>query len=143
MIETERGTSFTADEGERFKHRDALVPLVERAVAQRSSDDLARLFADNAVCWGPYQTLSEAIDDPAIVSENPLFTELANASGVTYPVAGAPATLPALDRLSPGVAPRLGEHGDEILARVLGLSSGEIGRLHDDGLVATAQEAAR
>jgi 2-methylfumaryl-CoA isomerase len=35
-------------------------------------------------------------------------------------------------------APRLGQHTDEVLAEVLGLSSGEIGRLHDAGIVAGA-----
>ena len=33
-------------------------------------------------------------------------------------------------------APLLGEHTEEVLAGVLGLSDGEIGRLHDDGVVA-------
>ena len=33
-------------------------------------------------------------------------------------------------------APLLGEHTEEVLADVLGLSSREIGRLHDDGVVA-------
>jgi 2-methylfumaryl-CoA isomerase len=32
----------------------------------------------------------------------------------------------------------LGTHTDEVLAEVLGMSSVEIGRLHDDGLVAGA-----
>jgi 2-methylfumaryl-CoA isomerase len=33
-------------------------------------------------------------------------------------------------------APTLGEHTDEILADLLGLSGAEIGRLHDTGTVA-------
>ncbi len=33
-------------------------------------------------------------------------------------------------------APALGEHTDEILAEVLGMGEGEIGRLHDEGTVA-------
>ena len=37
-----------------------------------------------------------------------------------------------------GSAPRLGQHTDEILAGILGLSSGEIGRYHDAGIVAGA-----
>jgi 2-methylfumaryl-CoA isomerase len=36
----------------------------------------------------------------------------------------------------PRPAPRLGEHTDEILATMLGLGDGEIGRLHDQGIVA-------
>jgi 2-methylfumaryl-CoA isomerase len=45
------------------------------------------------------------------------------------------ATIPQATRQSPIRAPRLGEHSDEVLADVLGLSSGAIGRLHDEGVV--------
>jgi 2-methylfumaryl-CoA isomerase len=33
------------------------------------------------------------------------------------------------------VAPRLGQHSDEVLAEVLGLSDAELGRLHDDRIL--------
>ena len=39
---------------------------------------------------------------------------------------------------TPHPAPRLGQHTDEALSTRLGLSSAEIGRLHDEGLVAQA-----
>ena len=39
-----------------------------------------------------------------------------------------------------GRAPLLGTHTDEVLEEVLGLSPAEVGRLHDDGLVASAEE---
>jgi 2-methylfumaryl-CoA isomerase len=43
-------------------------------------------------------------------------------------------------RHDPRPAPRLGEHTDEILSTILNLSGGEVARLHDAGLVATAKE---
>ena len=42
-----------------------------------------------------------------------------------------------MERLPARRAPQLGEHTEEVLADVLGLSDAEIGRLHDDGVVAT------
>jgi 2-methylfumaryl-CoA isomerase len=39
-------------------------------------------------------------------------------------------------------APILGEHTDEILLDILGLSEGEVGRLHDDGVVSGPQQGA-
>jgi 2-methylfumaryl-CoA isomerase len=49
---------------------------------------------------------------------------------------GSPLDFGALDRVPVRRAPLLGEHTDEILADLLGLSDAEIGRLHDDGVVA-------
>ena len=42
----------------------------------------------------------------------------------------------AIDRLPVRRAPLLGEHTEEILADVVGLSPAEIGKLHDEGVVA-------
>ncbi len=135
-IEAERGVSFAKDEGLRFEHRDALVPLVEAAIARRPAAELATLFDSLGCCWGPYRTMSEAARDPVLVGENPVFGTIEQASGLTYPVPGAMAAIPQQARQSPVRAPRLGEHSDAVLADLLGLSSGAIGRLHDQGLVA-------
>jgi 2-methylfumaryl-CoA isomerase len=135
-IEAERGVSFAKDEGLRFEHRDALVPLVEAAIARRPAAELAALFDSLGCCWGPYRTMSEAARDPVLVGENPVFETIEQASGLTYPVPGAMATIPQQARQAPVRAPRLGEHSDAVLADLLGLSSGAIGKLHDQGLVA-------
>jgi 2-methylfumaryl-CoA isomerase len=134
-IEAERGVSFAKDEGVRFEHRDALAPLVEAAVAKRTAAELGPLFDSLGCCWGPYQTMIEAARDPVLVRDNPVFSTIEQASGLTYPVPGAMATIPQATRQPPIRAPRLGEHSDEVLADLLGLSSGAIGRLHDDGVV--------
>jgi 2-methylfumaryl-CoA isomerase len=57
-------------------------------------------------------------------------------SGERYPAPGAAATFTQRAREAPIRAPLLGEHTDQILAEVLGLSGGEIGRLRDAGRVA-------
>jgi 2-methylfumaryl-CoA isomerase len=134
-VEQARGVAFARDEGVRFEHRDALVPLVEAAVARRTAADLAEAFDRNGCCWGPYRTLSEAARDPALVTQNPMFSTVEQPSGHRYPAPGAMATLPHQTRRPPVRAPRLGEHTDAVLAEVLGLGSGEIGRLHDQGVV--------
>ena len=65
----------------------------------------------------------------------------AGARGVPQPDGGAAAARAALDAGYEAaglnlLAPALGEHTDEVLADWLGLSPGEIGGLHDRGLVA-------
>jgi 2-methylfumaryl-CoA isomerase len=45
-------------------------------------------------------------------------------------------TFSELARMGPAPAPVLGEHTEAILADVLGLGSGQIGKLMDEGVVA-------
>ena len=136
-VEAGQGVSFASDEGMRFHHRDALFPIVAGAVKARRYEDLRQAFERCEVCWGPYQTTSEAACDAKLVTDNPIFSQIQQPSGRTYPTPGAMATLPGRLRRPAVRAPRLGEHTEEILADVLGMSAGEITRLHDAGLVAS------
>ena len=136
-LEAELGVSFARDEGVRFTHRDRLSPLVEAAIAAREFAPLTAAFEAKGVTWGPYQTLRTALEsDPYFNAANPILSEIEHPSGSRYLAPGAAATLPADTRQAPTPAPRLGDDTDEVLADVLGLSGGEIGRLRDQGLAA-------
>ena len=138
-LEAELGVGLAADEGVRFQHRDRLNPMLEAAIALRTADDLTPAFESRGVCWGPYQTLKQAVDgDPYFSAANPVLSEIDHPSGRRYLAPGFPGTMPDHARHAPTPAPRLGRDTDEVLSRVLGMSSGEIARLHDAGLVAGA-----
>jgi 2-methylfumaryl-CoA isomerase len=78
----------------------------------------------------------EAVRDPRLVSDNPMFAQLAtNPSGFAYPAAGAFATIPQAERIAAAPAPRNGEHSELVLSERLGLDSGAIARLVDAGIV--------
>lgn len=139
-VEAERGVSFTNDEGIRFRNRDAIFVAVEGAVGRLDHAAVAALLDSNGVVHGPYQTMMQAVNDPRLVTENPLFAvSQGNPSGLDYPAAGAFATLPALERKPASPAPRLGEHSEAILADCMGLSSGEIARLIDAGIAGVSK----
>ncbi|MFN3523615.1 MAG: CoA transferase [Phenylobacterium sp.] len=136
-LEADLGVDFARDEGARFTHRERLFPHFEAAFAARTSAELGPMLDAEAVTWGPYQSLHEAAtQDARLFTANPVFQTIAHPSGLTYPASGPPGTLAGEPRGALAPAPRLGQHTDEVLAEVLGLSSGEIGRLHDAGLVA-------
>lgn len=136
-LETELGASLAKDEGARFAHRARLFPIVEAAFAARDAASLGEAFDAAGVTWGPYQTLHEAVThDARLFTANPLFQTLTHPSGLTYPASGPAATLGDEARGAVRPAPHLGQHTDQVLAEVLGLDSGAIGRLHDAGLVA-------
>ena len=137
-LEAARGVSFATDDGLRFAHRDALYPLFESAVAARSLKDLTAVFDAGGIVHSPYRTMYDAVQDRALVADNPIFGQADNPSGFAYPAAGAFATLPQSERQPPRAAPRNGEHSEEILANRLSLPSGEIARLIDAGIVGIA-----
>ncbi|MBE1528244.1 2-methylfumaryl-CoA isomerase [Sphingopyxis sp. OAS728] len=137
-IEMERDVSFATDDGLRFIHRDALYPLFEHAIGTRDHTDLAAVFDAGGIVHSPYRTMHDAVRDPALVADNPIFGHAANPSGFAYPAAGAFATLPQAERQPPAPAPRNGAHSEEILSTRLSLSSGEIARLIDAGIVGIA-----
>jgi 2-methylfumaryl-CoA isomerase len=132
-LEAELGVDFAADEGPRFTWRARIDPLFEAAFAARTLAELQPLLDAAGVTHGPYQATSAAAHDPRF-AEN-LFA-VDHPSGHRYPTPGAAARAHGEVRPGPAPAPRLGQHTDEVLSERLGLSSAEIGRLHDQGLVA-------
>ena len=88
-----------------------------------------------------YRTMFEMTQDPELVTNNPLFgPSPANPSGFEYPATRSFANLPGEPAGDPRPAPYLGEHSEEVLAERLGLSSAEIARLIDRGVVATSDK---
>jgi 2-methylfumaryl-CoA isomerase len=138
-LEAELGVSFAADEGLRFTHRSRLFPLFEQAFAGRDAAALTPALDAGGVTWGAYQTLDAALRDPRLDKDNPLFETVRHPSGLDYIAPGAMGTVRPDPRQAVRPAPRLGQHTDEVLAEVLGMSGAEIGRLHDAGVVAGAE----
>ena len=137
-LETRCGVSFASDDGCRFAHRDALFPMFEVAIASRGHADLATAFDAGGIVHSAYRTMQDAVNDPALVSKNPIFGSAPNPSGFDYPAAGSFATVPQMERQAPKSAPVNGSNTEEILAERLGLSSGQIAALIDAGTVKQA-----
>jgi 2-methylfumaryl-CoA isomerase len=136
-LEADLGVNLAKDEGARFTHRARVNPVFERAIAGFALEKLGPMFDAAGCTWSVYRSLHEALtSEPRLFAENPIFTNVTHAGGMTYPTPGAPARLPADERIAPAPSPAIGQHTDEVLAELLGMASGEIARLHDEGLVA-------
>jgi 2-methylfumaryl-CoA isomerase len=126
-----------AKEGDRFAGRHVIGALIEPWVNSRTLHEVRKVFDAHGVCWGPYQSFAELVTtDPRCSPVNPMFAAVDQPGIGTYLMPGSPLAFSAMDRVPPAAAPQLGQHTDEILAGVLGLSAAEIGSLHDEGVVA-------
>lgn len=136
-LEAELDVDFSADEGARFVHRARVDALIEIAIAAHTIAESAPIFDACGMTWSVYRSLGESlVQEPRLFADNPVFADVTHAGGNTYPTPGAAAHMPSDARGLPDPAPRIGQDTDVVLAELLGLGSGEIGRLHDAGLVA-------
>ena len=135
-LERELGVDLD-EEGERFRARQRIDPLIARWVAARDLEEVGKTFDAAGVCWGPYRGFLEMVgEDPRCSEANPLFQRVHQPGIGAYLMPGSPLGLGAYHREPVRPAPELGAHTDEVLAEVLGLASVEIARLHDRGIVA-------
>jgi 2-methylfumaryl-CoA isomerase len=136
MIEPLLGVNLK-DEGERFQARDVISAVLETWVSARTLDEIKEALLGTGVCWGPYQTFRQMLrEDPRCSIKNPLFREVDQPGIGRYLVPGSPLDFGGSPRQPPVRAPRLGENTDQVLADVLGLSDGQIGKLRDAKVVA-------
>jgi 2-methylfumaryl-CoA isomerase len=125
-----------AKEGDRFKARDAISAVLAPWFAERTLAEVSQAFEKSGVCWGPYQTFMQMVEnDPRCSPTNPMFAEVEQPGIGRYLVPGSPLEFDHSPRQAPTRAPVLGEHTDEVLGTVLGLGDGEIGALRDKKIV--------
>jgi 2-methylfumaryl-CoA isomerase len=136
------GTSMRLDlriEGNRFIAREELAALFAPWFAARTMAEVRSQLDGARVTWAPYRTVREAIAEDADLSpDNPMFAMLHQPGVGDVLTAASPLHFSRVARVPVAPAPKLGEHTDEILLAVLGLSEAEVGQLHDAGIVAGA-----
>ena len=135
-LEARLGLDF-GKEGDRFKAREELRALFEPWFGQRGSTAVHEALEQASVCWGPYQTIKQLVElDKDCSEDNPLFERVEQPGIGEYLMPSNPLDFQGIGNIPVTPAPLLGQHTDEILADTLGLSGNEIGRLHDQGVVA-------
>jgi 2-methylfumaryl-CoA isomerase len=136
-VETGLGRPVRSD-GDLFEAREEIAGMLEAWFAATPYTEVAERFSRSRVLWGPYQTVRELLEhDPRASTDNPLFAEIEQPDIGPLLTPGSPLDLGA-GREPPEPAPVLGQHTEEILDGVLGLTAAEIGGLVDRKVVACA-----
>lgn len=126
-------------EGDRYRSRKEIAAVIEPWVAQRPFTEVEAVFNQHGVCWSRYRSVSEVVKTMPVCSEdNPMFKTIEQPGVGNILTPGIPLDFSALARAPVMRAPRLGEHTEQVLTEVLGLSAGEFGKLCERGVVARA-----
>ncbi len=132
-----------AKEGDRFRARREIARVLEPWFATKLLAEVRLLFDQAGVTWAPYRSVRETVEhDPDCSEANPMFSMVEQPGIGSYLMPGLPLTFGGSPQDPARPAPMLGQHTDEILLDVLGLDSAEVGRLHDDGIVAGPETSA-
>ena len=127
-------------EGNRFRARRELAEIVAPRIAARSLAELRADFDRLGVCWDRYQAIAQLVrEDPECSPANPMFSTVTQAGVGEMLAAGLPLDFSARARLPAAPAPRLGEHTEQVLAELLGVTQSEFGRMLDRRVVARAR----
>ena len=119
---------------QRTEHHAELEPILNDALRQRTTEEWLREFDAIGLPCGPLNNIAQAAALPQVKARQMLVE-------VEHPVIGKmpmPNTPVKLSRTPGGVkgtSPAVGQHTDEVLRALLGMSDGEIGRLRAAGVI--------
>jgi len=118
---------------DRVRNRGSLIPLLESALASRTSAEWAKDLSAAGIPAGPINTIDVALAHPQVQYRDMVLSVEHPTEG-TVRMVGSPIKLSGHTPAPTTAPPTLGEHTDEVLAE-LGFSGVDIRGLHDAGVV--------
>jgi crotonobetainyl-CoA:carnitine CoA-transferase CaiB-like acyl-CoA transferase len=118
----------------RVVNRKELIPRLRQATVMRSTQEWVQILERSGVPCGPVNTLDQVFEDPQVLARG-MKQSVQHPSLGDVPTVGNPIRLkltPVSYRTAP---PLLGEQSKQVLETIVGLSSGEIERLRERGIV--------
>jgi 2-methylfumaryl-CoA isomerase len=127
------GADFT-DEGERYRHREALTGLFAEWFTAHTAEEITATLSSSSVLWDRYRSFAEVVTEDRVTA-NPMFTPLNQPRIGEYLAPGLPMSIDGA--YPPAVAaPAVGDDTAAVLREWLGLSPDDIERLTESGTVA-------
>ena len=113
----------------RWKHRQECDEIISNILRQATTEQWMELMRLDDVAAGPVNTTDKVATDLQVL-HNKMILEVEHPLGGKIKLAGNPIKMPTIkeEYLPP---PTLGQHNNEILARLLGYSEGKIKKLKE------------
>jgi crotonobetainyl-CoA:carnitine CoA-transferase CaiB-like acyl-CoA transferase len=121
-------------EAKRVENRAALVPLLNEVLGARTADEWLKQLEAAGVPAGRIRTVAEVCESEHLKARG-MVVRLPHASAGHVTVMGVPIRLDATPGAVTTPPPRLGEHTDSVLRRVLGLTPARVAALRKSGVV--------
>lgn len=119
---------------DRVAHRETLIPLVADALTRQSTSAWLAMLDAAGIPAGPINTIAQAFAEPQALARG-LALNLPHPLGGHAPGVRSPLRLSDSPTEEPTAPPLLGQHTDEVLATVLGLSICERQALREAGAI--------
>ncbi|MEE9199278.1 MAG: CoA transferase [Dehalococcoidia bacterium] len=125
---------FDSNENRTRINNKLLIGILREAFAQKTLAEWTEIFNKTDMGWSPLHDYEMVASDEQVVANQYVV-------GLEHPVAGPIQVVgvPVRLRETPGgvrsPAPELGQHTEEVLTRVCGYSTEELGRLRQDGVI--------
>lgn len=135
-LEGALGVNF-AKEGDRYRQRETITAILRPWFEQRSFDEVSQALTDGHALWSRYRGMTEVVQDFRAAGSPSVLADVEQPGIGRVVSARSPIRFDA-EYGTTATAPALGQHTDEVLEQVLGLSPSELGKLHDDNVIGAA-----
>ena len=133
-LELQLGTNLL-EEGNRFEHREPIARLLGDWCSEHDYAEVSSRLTEHHALWGPYQTFQEMLSADPRCLPGGLLRPVQDPAVGRHLVATSPLRFELGGTVSPGPAPTLGQHTEEILRQDLELKDEEVEELRRSGLI--------
>lgn len=132
-FDLEEDPKFSTTEA-RWENRDELNALIEAWTRQHNKHDIMRRLGEAGVPSGACQDTGEVLKDPHLIAREMIVDVDYPPRRESYKTVGCPVKL-SDSPTEISRPPMLGEHTDELLARLCSVDPDDLAKLHEDGVV--------
>ncbi len=118
----------------RVARRGELVRMIEERLKSRSRDEWVEAFGAAGLPTGPINSVADVFRDPQVLDRD-MVEEVTHPTAGSIKLVGVPVKFSETPGEVASPPPLLGQHTEEVLGRLLGLTAAEVAGLRKEGVV--------